>query len=236
MQERGLSVVIPTLNEGSRIVGLLDDLFSRDTTGTLEVIVVDAEKSSDGIKERVQSYNASYIKSNSNSRSAQMHEGALLSSRPLIAFLHADVTPPQYFIESIEETLASGLDFGYFSYRFDKASLLLRVNGWFTKFKGVFTGGGDQMLFMTKRTYEDSGGFDTTCQFMEDFEYHSRLVKGGYHFTIINRPATVSARKYEKNSYLKVNLVNLYTILAFRLGKDPVKLKSTYARLLGIKS
>jgi rSAM/selenodomain-associated transferase 2 len=232
MQERGLSVVIPTLNEEERISSLLEHLFSQDTNGKLEVIVVDAAKSTDEIKERVESCKARYVKSSSSSRAIQMHEGALLASQPLIAFLHADVIPPEGFEDAIFETLMTGIDFGYFSYRFDKETPLLRINGWFTQFKGLFTGGGDQILFMRKRTYEESGGFDCACDFMEDFEYHWRLINEGYRFLIISKPATVSARKYERNSYLRVNLVNLYVLISFKLGKDPQKLKASYSNLL----
>jgi hypothetical protein len=44
--------------------------------------------------------------------------------------------------------------------------------------------------------------------------------------------ATVSARKDEHNSWLKVNLINGSMFLKYKLGVSPGKLRKTYKRLL----
>ena len=51
-------------------------------------------------------------------------------------------------------------------------------------------------------------------------------------FKIIQSKATVSARKYDANSWLKVNLINGYVFLKYKFGTHPTKLRKTYKSLL----
>ncbi len=96
----------------------------------------------------------------------------------------------------------------------------------------MFTGGGDQGLFIQKATYLKAEGFDTSLAIMEDFDLYWRLRRKGIPFAIIQEDSIVSARKYERNSYLKVQLVNLITIVGFKWGRSPEKLKKFYCRML----
>jgi hypothetical protein len=50
---------------------------------------------------------------------------------------------------------------------------------------------------------------------MEDFDLYRKAKKSGSKFCIIDNPLLVSARKYEKNSWLKVNLVNLRIFILY---------------------
>jgi hypothetical protein len=43
---------------------------------------------------------------------------------------------------------------------------------------------------------------------------------------------TVSARKYRENSWLRVQLANLYVFMLFHFGVAPEKLKKSYSILL----
>ena len=232
MLKRGVSIVIPTLNEQVKIGLLLDHLASLHSFDSLEVIVVDSSDSADNIASLVKSYGALYMKSVKGGRGAQLSQGAEHAQGDVLCFLHADVLPAAGFVESLLAALDEGIDFGYFSYRFDKPSLLLKFNAWWTQFKGFFTGGGDQLLFIKREVYFQSGGYNTEQEFMEDFEFHRRLVEQGYKFSIIHKPSTVSARKYEHHSYWKVNYMNITTLFNFKRGKEPSKLKERYQRAL----
>ena len=149
-----------------------------------------------------------------------------------MVFLHADVTPPETFLNDIEITIKEGYGAGFFSYRFDKKSVLLQMNAAFTTKDGIFTGGGDQCLFIGKEVFFDLGKFDEKQVVMEDFEFFERMKKNNVRYKIIKNDLIVSARKYTNNSYLRVNLSNLLLVILFKMGYPPEKLKSLHNRLL----
>jgi glycosyltransferase involved in cell wall biosynthesis len=232
MQEQRVSIIIPTLNEKSKIGLLLEHLRNMYPARSMQIIVVDSAKSTDDIEAIVKSYDALYVKSENESRAAQLSEGALFADAPVFCFIHADVFPAEGFIEALLAELADGTEFGYFSYHFDSPSFLLKLNAWFTQFKGFFTGGGDQMLFIKKAVYMSSGGFDPKQEFMEDFELHYRLKHSGFSYSIIHLPSLVSARKYDHNPYWKVNYLNFITLFDFKRGKNIRMLKLRYQTAL----
>lgn len=67
---------------------------------------------------------------------------------------------------------------------------------------------------------------------MEDFEFFKRMKKQRITYTIVKNDLIVSARKYENNSYLKVNLSNLLLVVLFKLGVSGKKLKKLHDKLL----
>ena len=225
-----LSIIIPTYNERDNINPLIDRLL--DNHENIEVIVVDSAKSEDGTLEAIARKDVRKIASKKATRAEQMHEGAMASKSELLYFVHADTRPPLNYFELISQALEGSSRFGLFSYRFDSDSSLLLLNSRFTRSKGIFTGGGDQSMFIVKETYLSMQGFDTSLPIMEDFDLYWRLKRKGIPYSIIPTDMLVSARKYERNSYLKVQLVNLITLLGFKWGRSPHKLKKFYSRML----
>jgi len=198
-----------------------------------EIIIVDAPSSSDQTKMLCDYHDVQYLRSSSTGRSVQMNEGANIARGDVLIFMHADVRPPSRLCQYITDTLAQDVDAGYFSYRFDRSSWLLRINSYFTKYKGAFAGGGDQCLFIKSALFRTLGGFNIDYPIMEDFELYDRLKKHGADIKIIDQPLIVSARKYEDRSWLRVNIANLVVFSAFRLGIGPHKLQTWYKGLLG---
>lgn len=165
-------------------------------------------------------------------RAKQMNDGAMVAKGDTLVFLHADVLPPSSFFEDIEKTLSNGSDAGFFSYRFDRENFFLRINASFTRKKGVFTGGGDQCLFIKKAVFDRLGRFNENQVLMEDFEFFDRMKKAKVPYEIVNNDLVVSARKYEKNSYLKVNFSNLLLFMLFRFEFPAQKLFNLHQRLI----
>ena len=97
---------------------------------------------------------------------------------------------------------------------------------------GIFTGGGDQCLFIKKEVFNTLGGFDEEQVVMEDFEFFERMKKGKIRYKIIKNDLIVSARKYQHNSYARVNLSNLLLVTLFKLGYPSRKLKSLHNKLI----
>lgn len=223
-----IDIIIPTLNEAHRLPYLLDFLCEHKENDKLHIIVVDANQSNDFTEAICLDYDISYLKSSATCRSIQMNEGAKLARSQMLMFLHADVMPPQDFYDAIEETIKAGSEAGFFSYKFDSQKTILRLNAYFTKYNNLFTGGGDQCLFIKRDRFNKLGGFDQHYSIMEDFEFFERMKKHEVQYQIIKSPALVSARKYDEHSYLKVNLTNLITFARYKMGGNPADLKKTY--------
>lgn len=71
---------------------------------------------------------------------------------------------------------------------------------------------------------------------MEDFELVRRLRKKGYRLKLIVQDMVVSSRKYQLNSYLRVNIVNAIVFGMFKIGFGPEILKKVYQYLLNNRS
>lgn len=229
-----ISVIIPVFNEKENLNRLLPRLGILSQSHDIEILVSVGECSqnySNCLKglERVR-----LVDGKRKGRAKQMNDGVTAAEGNILVFLHADVLPPDNFFEDIKLTIASGYDAGFFSYHFDKDSFFLRINASFTKREGAFTGGGDQCLFIKKAIFEQMNGFNENQELMEDFEFFARMKKRKLNYRIVPNDLTVSARKYEKNSYFKINLTNLLLVLLFKLGYAPRKLKKLHDRLLDV--
>lgn len=225
-----MSVIIPTLNEAENIKELVPYLKKYGGDFISEIIVVDGG-SSDETCQIAAGLGAIVLKSKVRSRAHQLNLGASCASANTLYFVHADTRPVHSFAEDLQIAVVKGYKAGCFRYRFDSDTFLLKVNSWFTRFNGLFSGGGDQTLFISRDFFNTLGGYDTKYCLMEDFELVKRI-KRRTKFYVVPKTMTVSARKYRDNSWLRVQVVNLYVFAMFHLGMDPEKLKKSYTTLL----
>jgi len=226
------SIIIPAHNEKKNLETLLPLLDTLRKGHESEVLISLSSTTNDGSKSLLEAYNVRSVVCDTKGRAAQMNTASRMSKQDILVFLHADVIPPKNFIQDIENTIDSGYDAGFFSYRFDKKSIFLQINAYFTAKDGIFTGGGDQCLFIKKEAFETLGGFDERQVLMEDFEFFKRMKNKGLRYTIVKNDLIVSARKYKDNSYLKINLTNFLLVVLFKCGYPPNKLKSLHDRLI----
>jgi rSAM/selenodomain-associated transferase 2 len=227
-----ISVIIPAYHENENLKGLLPLLGSLESKLPVEIFV-----SWYAAKGEEPGYDAPerplyLVKAPKQGRAVQMNHAAAKAKGDVLVFLHADVRPPKSFLTDIAKAIEKGFEAGFFSYRFDKKSRLLAINASFTTKKGLFTGGGDQCLFIKKNLFTEIGGFDENQVLMEDFEFFKRMKRKNVPYTIIKNDLIVSSRKYDHNSYLRINLTNLLLLLLFNLGYPPKKLKSLHDKLL----
>lgn len=225
-----LSVVVPTLNEAENIAPLIRFL-KRSAPPESEIIVVDGG-SMDGTPDLAKKSGAKVISKAPCGRSCQMNLGATIAKGEVLYFVHADVLPPESWANDIADSFSKNIKAGCFSYRFNSKRKLLKINSWATRRNSFLSGGGDQTLFIEKSIFEKMGGFRNDLCIMEDFEFVWRLKKD-FPFTVIPNDAIVSARKYEKNGYLKVQVINLLTVFFFKIGWEPERLKLFYKKALG---
>ena len=228
-----LSIIIPVYNEKENLLKRLSFLCNLSNKFSLEIIVSNSPETSDASLEVCKNFTkVTYFTSDKKGRAAQMNFGASKAKGDVLLFLHADVCLPEDFYTQILKAITKGNKAGFFAYKFDKDSAFLNFNSKFTTKDGLFAGGGDQCQFFTKDTFEKLSGFNEKFCIMEDFEMIDRVRKQNIPFVIIQSKATVSARKYETNSWLKVNLINGYVFLKYKLGVSPDKLRKTYKSLL----
>ena len=147
------TIIIPAHNEKKnlkRLLGHFDNAFSED----VEIIMAISRSTDDGSQSmKIPDY-VSLLNCDGCGRALQMNQAAHRATGDVLVFLHADVIPPKDFLFDIKNTIKQGFDAGFFSYRFDKEHFLLKINASFTAKDGIFTGGGDQCLFIKKAVFD----------------------------------------------------------------------------------
>jgi rSAM/selenodomain-associated transferase 2 len=228
-----LSVVIPTFNEAGNIARLVQQLRRHDPDGAVEVLVVDAN-SPDGTAEAARQAGATVLASPRPGRAAQMNYGAAHATGDVLYFVHADVGIHPHYVATIRAAVAQGYGAGCYRFRFDSPHPLLRINSYGTRFQGLMSRGGDQTLFITRALFGQLGGFDEGYVIMEDFDIIRRIRRVA-RFHIVPQDVLVSARKYETNGWLRVQLANLTAFAMFFLKVPPPRIARTYKALLNYR-
>ncbi|WP_334056240.1 TIGR04283 family arsenosugar biosynthesis glycosyltransferase [Polaribacter sp. P097] len=228
-----LSVIIPVYNEQENLVKRLSFLCEQANKFSIEIIISNSPETTDDSSSVCKNFSkVTYLRSEKKGRAAQMNFAAEKAKGDVLLFLHADVMLPEDFYTQIEKAISNNYTFGFFAYQFDNDSAFLNFNSKFTTKDGLFAGGGDQCHFFTKEQFQELKGYNEEFCIMEDFEMMTRIRKQKISFTIIQSKATVSARKYKHNSWLKVNLINGYVFLKYKFGVHPNNLRKTYKSLL----
>jgi len=224
-----LSVIIPTYNEAANIGRLVADLRRHAPPGAVETLVVDA-RSPDGTA-AARATGATVLEAPKPGRAAQPNYGAQQARGDLFYFVHADVGIHPDYVATVRGAVAQGYAAGCYRFRFDSPHPLLRINSYGTRFKGIMSRGGDQTLFVTRALFEQLGGFNEQFVIMEDFEIIQRIRRVA-SFHIVPLDVVVSARKYETNSWLRVQLANLTAFALYFLKQPTPRIARTYKRML----
>lgn len=229
-EEIGISIIIPTYEEAEHIGPLVRFLKAYGQPYVREILVVDGG-SKDRTLEIAGQAGAKTLLAPQRGRPHQLNHGASNATQPILYFVHADVIPPKSFATDLVREIKAGFQTGGFRYQFRSPSPLLQINAWFTRFDFLFCRGGDQTIFMTREFFDQVSGFDESYIVMEDFDYVRRARKRT-PYRIIQKDVIVSDRKYQHNSYIRVNLANLVAFTMFRLGYPPEKMRKAYCRIL----
>ncbi|CAD5247763.1 MULTISPECIES: TIGR04283 family arsenosugar biosynthesis glycosyltransferase [unclassified Imperialibacter] len=225
-----ISVIIPTYNEEQNIVRLIESLKRHGDDRSREIIVVDGG-SSDATARLAAAAGAVVVKTAIRRRSVQMNLGAEKASGDVLYFVHADVVVEPDYVTDISQSLSLDYESGCYRYRFNSNSVSLRINAFFTRFPFLWCRGGDQTLFITKELFWNLGGFQEDYRIMEDYDIIERIKKKS-SFRVIPREIVVSARKYDANSYLRVQFANFLVFSMYFWGASQHRLTSLYKKLL----
>ncbi|MDX1907043.1 MAG: TIGR04283 family arsenosugar biosynthesis glycosyltransferase [Bacteroidia bacterium] len=229
-----LSVIIPTLNEAENVIRLISHLRRCGDSRLLEIIVVDAG-SMDNTPDAAWDAGADMvIGAPHRGRARQMNLGARYAKGDVLYFVHADTLPPASFLDDIAAARTAGYPMGCYRFKFDSDRFLLRINAWFTRFDRLMCRGGDQTLYVDRDWFEKLGGYKDHYLIMEEYEFLIRA-RREIPFRIMAKEVIVSARKYDTNSYLRVNLANLTVFMLFYLGRPQEELVNTYRQMLNYR-
>jgi rSAM/selenodomain-associated transferase 2 len=230
-----ISVIIPTYNEAANIGRLVAELqqFGQARPGAgrvVQILVVDAH-SPDGTATVARQAGATVLMAPKPGRAAQMNFGASHATGDLLYFVHADVGIHPDFATDLDAGVRAGYEAGCYRFQFDSPKPMLRLNSYGTRFAGLMSRGGDQTLFVTRPLFDRLGGFDESFVVMEDFEIIVRIRRVA-RFLIVPKAVRVSARKYDTNSWARVQVANLTAFGMFFLKLPPPRIARTYKAML----
>ncbi len=225
-----ISIIIPVYNEENNISKLVSYLKQLKSDCQFEIIVSDAG-STDNTCQMALEAGASVISSPIKGRAGQMNYGVKHAQGDILYFVHADSFPALTALNDIEHALKNGYNCGSFRFRFDSNKFLLKVNSFFTRFNYLYFRGGDQSIFITREFFDCIGGFDEEYLIIEDYVFLDRIMKTG-KFRLVPKYTLGSARKYDQNTWLSVQLANLKVIRMFKKGASQKEMLDTYKKML----
>lgn len=216
-----ISIVIPVLNDAPA----LETTLATVPEGP-EVVVVDGGSHDDSVAV-ARRYRARVVSSD-RGRGRQMNEGARLSTRPTIVFLHADTRLPPDFAEAMSAFARSGREWGRFDVRLSGGNHMFRViefmMNWRSRLTGICTG--DQAIFVTRAAFERTGGLSIQ-PLMEDIEFSRRMRRRTMPYCTPVRIET-SSRRWEHRGIWSTILLMWQLRLMYFVGVDAERLAGRY--------
>jgi len=219
-----IDVVIPTLNEAASLahtIAVLRDVDRR-------VIVCDGG-STDDTQAIARDAGAIVIASDPG-RGRQLAAGAAAGDAPWLLFLHADTVLGVGWSESVRRFVSDNSNStraGYFRLRFaspdPRARRIERLAAWRCRTFGLPYG--DQGLLMARACYQRLGGF-RPLPLMEDVDLVRRI--GRRNLVALDAEAITSARRYERDGWLRRPLRNLTCLALYFAGLPASLLQRLY--------
>ena len=228
-----ISIIIPTYNEAENIEKIISYLLLIKQKNFIEIIVADGGSTDDTIK-IAQKKGVIATLSNIKGRAGQMNHGVNFATGDVLYFIHADSRPPLTYFTDIEEAISRGYNCGCYRSQFDSNNFLLKINAFFTRLNVLFCRGGDQTIFVTRALFEKVGPYKNEMLIMEDYDFLARIRKQG-RFKLFNKATVFSARKYDENSWLKVQKANFKIVQMYKNGRSQQEMLDTYKRMLNYR-
>jgi hypothetical protein len=161
------------------------------------------------------------------SRGGQLKRGCAAAKGDWMLVLHADTCLAAGWSDQVVQVLKTR-DLGYwFHLRFTGGGTAAAlVAAWANLRSQLGLPYGDQGLLIPRSLYKKSGGYPD-IPLMEDVAL-ARALKGKLRPLAVQ--ALTSAEKYQRQGWLRRGGRNLWTLVQYFAGRDPVKLAEAYRR------
>tara|TARA_Y100001968_G_scaffold57418_1_gene48554 strand:- start:4719 stop:5423 length:705 start_codon:yes stop_codon:yes gene_type:complete len=223
-----LSIVIPTLNEASRLPLLLADL--RTWPYNLDLLVVDGGSTDLTIFiTEIQGFKV--LKSFQANRGYQLNKGALKAKGDWFLFLHADSRLEKKWADSLTSIISKSSSeeyVWYFNFKINKSNLQFRILEFAVALRSRILKRpyGDQGILIHKNLYYSSGGY-SSLKIMEDIDFITRLGKSN-KLKSIKSSIYTDEKKWINCNIIKRALKNARLRRKWRQGFDINKLAEEY--------
>lgn len=224
-----ISVIIPALNEASRIGSSIKSALHLNS----EIIVVDGGSRDDTVLVAKEA-GATKIITGVRGRAPQQNLGAQAAKGEILLFLHADtILPPDYAESLFISLLDTDNIAGAFSFKTDSSTPLMKLVsvGVNLRSRWLKMPYGDQALFFRRAVFYKSGGFPQST-IAEDLLLiraltMGRSIKRG-KLAILPACVITSARRWNSVGILRTTIINLTILSAILLGVSSESLAWLY--------
>lgn len=219
-----VSIVVPTLNEATRIEQCLRRL--RGDFPGCELVVVDGGSTDDTVN--LAARHAHTIRTAAG-RGIQMNAGAAATSGDILWFIHADCLVPPDALDLLRQALQDpGVVGGGLRLGFDQRSpgldyLAASSNARARRLNWIF---GDQAMFVRRDVFAAVGGFPQ-LPLMEDLEM-SRILRRRGRLVVLPATVTASARRLVEQGVWRMTVLMQLLKLQYLLGVDPERIRQRY--------
>jgi rSAM/selenodomain-associated transferase 2 len=222
-----VSIIIPVKGDAEALSDLLLDLRA-EASGLVE-IVVSAARPLDEVLVAVRRHHTQVTwVEGAPGRGMQLNAGAARASGDWLWFVHADSHLPAGWLAAFQSLSPRQVPGGAFTFALDspawQARLLERIVA--LRVRWFDLPYGDQGIFVRRDIFESLGGF-APLPLMEDVEFVRRLTRLGRlrHLTL---RLTTSARRWEREGWLRRSVRNLTMLSLYALGVSPERLARRY--------
>ena len=223
-----LSVVIPCLNEATRLPLLLADLHRSELR--LEILLADGG-SSDATPQIARQSGAHLIRIHPPGRGRQLRAAANQARGDWLLFLHADSRLPLRWscaVRSLLKTSAAAASAWYFDLRISPSTPARRLleRGVGLRSRWLQRPYGDQGLLLHRELYARCGGF-AELPLMEDLDLVERLSHGA-DLRPIGLPLTTDGRRWNSDGVIKRSWRNARLRRRWKQGESAERLAEAY--------
>ncbi|MEM8996303.1 MAG: TIGR04283 family arsenosugar biosynthesis glycosyltransferase [Acidobacteriota bacterium] len=218
-----LSIVLPTLDEEKTLLPSLEQALALSD----DVWVSDGG-SRDGTVALARGLGARVVEGPPG-RGGQLNRGFRAAAGDVVLFLHADTLLPGDAVDQILRAVGDGAEAGGFHVRYaggghELSGLGHRLVRWRTRLSSWPLG--DQAQFVTRRAFEEVGGF-AEWPILEDLDLIRRLSRRG-RVRILEGPVTTSARRFASGGVARTVATNWLIWGLYFIGVPPRRLARFY--------
>ena len=221
------SIIIPTLNEATRIVDALQHT-QQLSPPAAEILVVDGGSQDDTVDLVRQTAGVTLLTS-PRGRAHQMNTGTSRATGDVLLFLHADCWLEPDALAHVEHALQNPRCVGgCFQQRIEHPARRYRALEWGNALRVKLWGlaYGDQGIFVRKTVFDALAGFPP-LPLMEDLFFMKQLRRQG-QLALLPSRLHVSARRWEQTGVVRQTARNWWLTALAQCGVAPEKLIASY--------